>query len=203
MYKRLGLDFFIQQNVAVLASSLLGKVLCTKQKGLFTSAMIVETEAYQGPEDKGSHAFRNRRTQRTETMFNRGGFAYVYLCYGIHHLFNVVTGPEDVPHAVLIRAIQPIEGVELMMKRRKMLKILPKLTAGPGTLSQALGITTAMTGTDMLSPNSPVWIEDRQYQIRPEQIMSGPRIGIDYAEDWIDRPLRFWIKDSIWVSRQR
>jgi DNA-3-methyladenine glycosylase len=136
-------------------------------------------------------------------MFNRGGFAYVYLCYGIHHLFNVVTGPEDVPHAVLIRAIQPIEGVELMMKRRKMLKILPKLTAGPGTLSQALGITTAMTGTDMLSPNSPVWIEDRQYQIRPEQIMSGPRIGIDYAEDWIDRPLRFWIKDSIWVSRQR
>lgn len=203
MHKRLKVDFFIQQDVAGLARLLLGKVLCTQQEGNLTSAIIVETEAYQGPEDKGSHAYGNRRTPRTETMFKRGGFSYVYLCYGIHHLFNVVTGPEEIPHAVLIRAIQPIEGVEYMMQRRKAERILPKLTSGPGILSQALGITTAMTGTDMLSAKSPVWIEDRHFRISEQKVMSGPRIGIDYAEDWIDRPLRFWIKDSIWVSRQR
>ena len=203
MYARLSADFYLRENVVRVAKDLLGKVICTYLDGHLTTALIVETEAYQGVEDKASHAYNNRRTKRTEVMFSRGGFAYVYLCYGIHHLFNVVTAPQGIPHAVLIRAVQPLEGLSKMMERRKMNKITPRLTAGPGIFTKAMGITNKWTGVDMLSAKTPVWLEERHFFVEEEQIESGPRIGIDYAEEWIDQPMRFWIRNSIWMSHPR
>src|SRR5690606_33584438 len=123
-----------------ISKDLLGKSLLTKIDGRLTGGMIVETEAYRAPEDKASHAFNNRRTPRTENFFNEGGVSYVYLCYGIHYLFNIITNLKDIPHAILIRAIQPEEGIETMLKRRKKTKPTFDLTAGPGSMSMALGI---------------------------------------------------------------
>lgn len=203
MGSRLGTDFYMQDDAVLAAKTLLGKVVVTCCHGRTTAGMIVETEAYQGPEDKASHAYGGRRTKRTEVMFHKGGAAYVYLCYGIHHLFNVVTGPEGVPHAVLVRAIQPVSGIGLMLARRKQKAVRPGMTAGPGVLSAAMGIRTDWSGVDLAAPDSPVWLEDRKFTIFPEQIESGPRIGIDYAGDYRSVHWRFWVRDSAWVSRAR
>ncbi len=203
MGKRLGQDFFLRDDVTEVAKDLLGKVIVSKRDGCTTSGIIVETEAYRGPEDKASHAYGGRRTSRTEVMYHRGGTAYVYLCYGIHHLFNVVSAPVGVPHAVLVRAIQPVIGLEVMQGRRGKKKIHPSLTAGPGSLSQALGIRTDWTGVDLLSGSAPVWIEDSSFRFSSSQISSGPRIGIDYAEEYRFVEWRFWLKGSPWVSVHR
>ena len=141
-------SFYNRKDVVKIARELLGKILVT-EFGVRTSGIIVETEAYAGITDKASHAYGGRRTGRTEVMYSPGGTAYVYLCYGIHHLFNVVTNIEGIPHAVLIRAIEPVEGIETMLERRGKTKLSPSLTAGPGALSQALGISTALTGTSL------------------------------------------------------
>src|ERR1700739_2187259 len=122
-------SFYLQEDVVLVAKDLLGKGLCTHINGKFTSGIITETEAYAGVFDKASHAFGGKRTPRNENMYARGGTLYVYLCYGIHHLFNVVTNNEDIPHAVLIRAIKPLEGIETILKRRKQ-KTLAKNTSG-------------------------------------------------------------------------
>ena len=182
-------DFYIRNDVVAVSKDLLGKVLYTNINGCKTGGIITETEAYAGVNDKASHAYNSLRTRRTEVMFMEGGVTYVYLCYGIHHLFNVVTNQKDIPHAVLIRAIQPLEGVEEMLKRRKMVKINEKMASGPGTVSQALGITTSLSGTSLNS--SVIWIEDQGIVVQENQIAIGTRIGVDYAEEDALQPYRF------------
>jgi DNA-3-methyladenine glycosylase len=194
-------DFYEREDVQTLSTLLLGKYLVTNLNGCLTTGMIVETEAYQGAEDKASHAYNHRRTTRTETMFARGGVAYVYLCYGIHHLFNVVTAGEDTPHAILIRAIEPVDGIKTMLKRRKMSKCDYKLTAGPGVLTAALGITTKLDG--VLLNRAPIWIEDRGVTVAKRDIIQSPRVGIDYAQDHKDLPWRFRLKNSPWTSKAK
>ncbi len=201
MNKKLPRDFYLSDDVVSLGQSLLGKVIVTVQKGVRTAGMIVETEAYQGVQDKASHAFNHRRTKRTETMYQQGGVAYVYLCYGIHHLLNVVTAPADCPHAVLIRAIEPLEGVAVMLARRQMVKLAPRLTAGPGALTQALAITTALDGSLLTSKH--LWLEDRKIQVSKKEIIASPRVGIDYAEEHRDLPWRFRLINSPWTSKAK
>jgi len=198
--KRLDKNYFLTEDVLYLAKDLLGKVLVTSIEGQRTAVMITETEAYKGPVDRASHAFGGRRTRRTETMYLPGGCAYVYLCYGMHHLFNVVSAPAGVPHAVLIRAGKPLEGVPLMMDRRKMDKMEKRLTAGPGSLSRALGISTALDGEQLEGPK--IWMEDRGIQFQENEITAGPRIGVDYAGEHALWPYRFYLKSSQWVSKR-
>ncbi|MCD6065158.1 MAG: DNA-3-methyladenine glycosylase [Flavipsychrobacter sp.] len=192
-------SFYTRKDVVKIAKELLGKVLVTNFDGILTSGMIVETEAYAGEFDKASHAYRNRRTARTETMFKEGGVAYVYLCYGIHHLFNVVTHMADVPHAVLIRAVEPLEGVEEMLHRRKKERLQPVLTAGPGAMSAAFGIHTRHTGTSLQGPD--IWIEDRGLKVPAKDIVHATRVGVAYAAEDALALYRFYIKGNPYVSK--
>ncbi len=200
---RLAKEFYLRDDVVQIAQDLLGKFLITEIDGERSVGKIVETEAYRAPEDKASHAYGNRRTARTEVMFAEGGRAYVYLCYGIHHLFNVVTNVENVAHAVLIRAVEPVENVELMLLRRGMEKLKPNLTAGPGALAQAMGITTLHSGTDLTQADSLIQIEDKGLEINSMEIIASPRVGVAYAQEWAAIPWRFRVKDSIWTSRAK
>lgn len=193
--------FYQQTDVVAISKALLGKYLMTNFDGQLTGGRIVETEAYRGPDDKACHAHLNRYTERTKVMFGTGGLAYIYLCYGIHHLFNVVTALEGMPHAVLIRAIEPTDGIGIMQQRRAINSLKPQLTAGPGVMSKALGIHKDFTGISLTHPDSPIWIEDRLEPLPAESIASGPRIGVDYAEECKDWPWRFWINDNRWVSK--
>lgn len=190
----LPLEFYVREDVVQISRELLGKVLCTQENGQVTKAVITETEAYAGVGDKASHAYGGRRTKRTEPLYGQGGAAYVYLCYGIHHLFNVVTNEADTPHAVLVRAGKPIEGVDFMQERRKKHQKDKAFLAGPGSLSQALGITTDLTGTSLLGDR--IWIEDQEYCFEDEEVVVGPRIGIDYAAEDSTRPYRFVVDPS-------
>lgn len=200
--RRLNTDFYLRTDVIQVARELLGKVLVTNFEGCLTAGLITEVEAYRAPDDRASHAWNNRRTKRTEVMFWEGGTAYIYLCYGIHHLFNVVTAPKEVAHAILIRAAEPLEGVEIMSKRRSA-AFSPRLTTGPGALSQALGLSTAWTGQSLTSPGTPVWIEDRGRVIPEASIAAGPRIGVDYAGECAAWEWRFWLRDSAFVTRKK
>jgi DNA-3-methyladenine glycosylase len=186
---RLSASFYAKDDVVAVARDLLGKVLCTRLNGQLTKAIIVETEAYAGVTDKASHAYGDRRTKRTEPIYGQGGTAYVYLCYGLHHLFNVVTNQAETPHAVLIRAGIPMSGTERMLKRRNKEKVDKALLAGPGSLAKALGITTDHTGLSLM--NGQIWIEDRGIEIDDDSILVGPRVGVDYAGDDALRPYRF------------
>ncbi len=186
-------SFFINEDVVALSRQLLGKYLATNIDGAYTAGKIIETEAYRADGDKACHAYNNRRTKRTEVMFWQGGTAYVYLCYGIHHLFNIVTGPKENAQAVLIRAITPSNNLALMLKRRNFTIHKPQLTRGPGVLSKALGIHKIHTGMDLCQPDSKIWVEDRGIIIKPEEITASPRVGIDYAEECVDWPWRFRI----------
>lgn len=188
---KLPLDFYLSNDVVEVSRELLGKVLCTKQYGQVSKVVITETEAYAGTDDKASHAYGGRRTERTEPMFGQGGTAYVYLCYGIHHLFNVVVGDVDVPLAVLIRAGEPLQGIDAMRQRRKQAPPRETSLTGPGILSQALGIDTTLTGTSLLGNR--IWIEDQKITVKSLDIIVGPRVGIDYAEEDAKRPYRFKI----------
>lgn len=191
-------DFYIRSNVLTVARELLGKLLVVPARdGRRISGAIVETEAYRGPQDRAAHSYGGRRTRRTETMYGIGGTAYVFFVYGMYNQFNVVTNNLDTPHAVLIRAIEPVEGIELMRKRRQG-QLDRNLTNGPGKLCIAMGIDRSFDNADLLG--SKVWIEEGD-RVPRSQIISGPRIGIDYAEEWIDKPWRFWIKDNQFVSR--
>lgn len=190
--------FYEQGDVLKIAKALLGKLLVTEIDGVRTAGRIVETEAYAGAEDRASHAFNNRRTNRTEIMYAPGGVAYVYLCYGIHHLFNVVTMGKDVPHAVLVRGLEPVTGVDTMLRRTGKTTLNSTLSAGPGSLTKALGITTRLTGESLLGPV--VWIEDAP-AVPARNIVAGTRVGVAYAREDAYLPYRFWIKDNQWVSR--
>ena len=182
-------SFYTRDDVVAISRELLGKRLCTRINGGLTKVIITETEAYAGVDDRASHAHGGKRTARTEPMFADGGIAYVYLCYGIHHLFNVVTSTRGTPHAVLIRAATPDEGERLMLRRRGKKKPDRTLMAGPGSVSKALGITTRLTGESLQGPR--IWIEDAGIAVNSRQILAGPRIGVDYAEKDAARPYRF------------
>lgn len=194
-------EFYAGDDVVKISKALLGKVICTAFEGGLTSAIILETEAYNGRTDKACHAHLGRRTHRTEVMYQPGGLAYVYLCYGLHHLFNIVTNKNDFADAILIRAAQPLEGVEIMARRRKLPPSAPNLLMGPGSFSQALGISSAHWGQDLQGPL--IWLEDRGIEVSEEQIATGVRIGIDYAEEDRFLPWRFWVRGNPYVSRPR
>ncbi len=197
MAKKLSASFYLRNDVLQISKDLLGKVLVTYIDGQLTSGIITETEAYSAPEDKASHAYNNRKTDRTEIFYNEGGIGYVYLCYGIHNLFNVVTNKKDIPHAILIRSIEPLEGIDVMMKRRGKTKLDKTLSAGPGALSKALGISKKHNKISLTEDI--IWIEDRH--IKVESIHATTRVGIDYAEEYKDKPWRFYIEGNKWVSK--
>ncbi|HEY1869645.1 MAG TPA: DNA-3-methyladenine glycosylase [Chitinophagaceae bacterium] len=198
MVKKLGIEFYERNDVVKIAKELLGKILVTNRKGIITSGRIVECEAYAGTIDKASHASGGRRTARNEIMYGKGGYAYVYLCYGIHHLFNVVTNSEDIPHAILVRALDPIEGIEEMLLRTNKKKLDHTLTRGPGNVSKALGIFTEHSGTSLLG--NEIFITDDGGKYRKKEIAASPRIGVDYAGKDALLPYRFYVKGNPYVS---
>ena len=194
--------FYQRENVVQIGRELLGKYLFTQLNGEKAGGIIVETEAYSHINDRACHSHLQRRTQRTEIMYHSGGVAYVYLCYGIHHLFNIITNVEDKADAVLVRAIEPTENIEVMQKRRGIDKPIPQLTAGPGAMSQALGITTAHYGLP-LTTGELIWVEDRGIQITPENIVASPRVGVAYAGEDAVLPWRFRVKGNVWTSKAK
>jgi DNA-3-methyladenine glycosylase len=191
---KLGLDFYLREDVTLIARELLGKVIFTRFDRVLTSGIISETEAYAGITDKASHAYNNRRTNRTDVMFQQGGKAYVYLCYGIHHLFNFVTNQEGVPHAILLRGIIPFSGVEIMEERRGIINKTIGFTDGPGKVSKAMGINVKHSGLDLTG--NKIWVEDRNFQVSKDDIKIGPRIGVDYAGEDAQRPYRYLLTKS-------
>jgi DNA-3-methyladenine glycosylase len=198
---KLSLSFYQNPDVVTLAQDLLGKFLYTYIDEYLCSGKIVETEAYQGPEDRGSHAYKGRYTPRTSTMYEAGGVAYVYTCYGIHQLFNVVSSVKSIPHAVLIRAIEPVENIDIMLIRRKKDILNPGLTAGPGLLCEALGITKKHNGIS-LSGNT-IWLEDHGELIDNEQLIKSPRVGMNFSGPYKNIPWRFRIKGNRFCSPSR
>lgn len=183
--------YYQNEDVVFLAKDLLGKILITEFDGIKTGGIITETEAYSEIE-KGSHAYNKRKTERTKIMFENGGLSYVYFCYGMHHLFNIVTGKKDIAQAVLIRAIEPTIGINEMLLRRKKDKVDKNLCNGPGKLCQALGITREHYGLHLTDKS--IWLEKSNIKIKNEQVSATPRIGIDYAEEDKLLPWRFVLK---------
>ncbi len=196
--KRLSLGFYQRSNVLQIAKDLLGKVVVTKWDGIITSARIVETEAYAGVMDRASHAYGARRTNRNDIMYAHGGVAYVYLCYGIHHLFNVVTNADGIPHAILIRAGEPMQGIKEMLKRTGKKELDNTLTRGPGNFSKALGIYTQHSGSSLLNKN--LFIAEDDFNYTKKEIIASPRIGVDYAGQDALLPYRFFVKGNPFVS---
>jgi len=196
---KLSRGYYVNEDVLHLAKDLLGKVLFTNIQGEVSAGIIVETEAYFGISDKASHAYGGRRTNRTETMFSEGGVAYVYLCYGMHNLFNVVSSKINDPHAILIRAIEPLIGKELMEERRKMVFAKPAISSGPGSAAKALGIDRSFNAKDLTG--NEIWIEDHQISMDDNEIMAVPRVGIAYAQEHAALPWRFYIKGNKYVSK--
>lgn len=198
---KLPASFYTRKNVITIAKELLGKVLITQFNGMLTSSRIVETEAYEGITDKASHAYNNRRTNRTEIMFGNGGNSYVYLCYGVHYLFNVVTNKTNHPHAVLIRATEPLKGIETMLARTGKFTADFSLTKGPGNVAKAMGIDKTHTAVSLLSDE--LLIANDGYIIAPENIVATKRIGVDYAAEHALLPYRFIVKDNLYVSGKK
>lgn len=196
MPETLSKSYFENDDVVCLAKDLIGKHLNTYIDGVLTSGIITETEAYAGKGDKACHAHMGRFTGRTKVMYESGGIAYVYLCYGIHHLFNIVTNTKGNADAILIRAIEPKNGIEVMQKRRGKIKVDKTLTSGPGNVSKALGISKS-NNAESVSGDT-IWLED--LNTKPTNIKETKRIGIDYAEEDANLPWRFYDKDSKFVS---
>ena len=195
--QKLSIDFYRRDDIALIAQDLLGKYIITNFEQQYSVGRIVETEAYAGIIDKASHAYNNRRTARTEVMFGEAGHAYVYLCYGIHHLFNVVCNVPDTPDAVLIRGIEPVEGLDIMQQRFQQNKFNNSIGRGPGNVSKALGISVAHTGFP-LQQKQLFLAEEKQDQFTT---MASPRIGVDYAGDHANWLYRFFIQDHPQVSK--
>ena len=198
--KKLPLSFYLRDDVIQIARELLGKVLVTNWDGELTSGRIVETEAYAGEGDKASHASKGR-TDRTEVMFGEGGTAYVYLCYGIHQMFNLVTNKAGIPHAILIRAVEPIDGLDIMLERTGKKKADENITKGPGRVGKAFGFHTSQCGLSLQSDE--LYIADDGFKIAQNDIIASPRIGVDYAGDHAEWHYRFYLKDSKYVSGTR
>jgi DNA-3-methyladenine glycosylase len=196
--KKLQLDFYSRGNVLKIAEELIGKILVTRWNGILTSGRIVECEAYAGAADKAAHSYGGRRTNRTEIMYASGGVAYVYFCYGIHHMFNVVTNAKDIPQAILVRALEPLKGIDEMLRRTAKSKADNTLTRGPGNVCKAMGIYTMHTGTSLRSRD--LYIAEDSFSYAPEEIFTSPRIGVDYAGKDALLPYRFYVKGKPYVS---
>jgi DNA-3-methyladenine glycosylase len=203
--KKLPRDFYLRSDTLRIAQDLIGKLLVVPtETGKRVSGMIVETEAYLGEIDKAAHSYKNRRTARNEITYAAGGHAYVFFIYGMYFQFNVVCGALDSPHVVLIRALEPVEGVPVMRERRVRKNPLSKmpdknLTSGPGKLCIALDINRRLNGEDLLADK--IWLEDyRTFSSAETKI--GKRIGIDYAEEFAEKPWRFWLKNNGYVSKK-
>ncbi|KUG06436.1 DNA-3-methyladenine glycosylase [Solirubrum puertoriconensis] len=191
-------DYYRQPDVVALARDMLGKYLFSCIDGVLTGGRIVETEAYAHIGDQACHSHLGRFTKRTSVMYEAGGVAYVYLIYGRYALFNIITNEAGKADAVLVRGLEPTEGIAEMQLRRGITSIVPKLTAGPGLLTQALGISTKHYGTDLTG--NLIWIEDLGEQVPDEQVVASPRVGIDYAGDDAALPWRFRIRGNKWTS---
>jgi len=196
--EKLPLAFYRRDQVLQIATELIGKILVTGLDGMMTAGRIVECEAYNGIVDRASHAWKGRRTARTEVMYSPGGVAYVYLCYGIHHLFNIVTNVKDTPHAILVRALEPLRGMDLMMKRAGKSVDDFSLTRGPGNLSRAMGISTELTGHSLQSRE--IYIAHDNYPVKRSMIAYSPRIGVDYAGKDASLLYRVFLKGNPRVS---
>ena len=197
---RLNREFFVRKDTLRIARDLLGKLLVVPTpSGDRVSGMIVETEAYMGVEDKAAHSSGGRRTARNEITYAEGGHVYVFFVYGMYYQLNLVTGFVDHPHVVLIRAVEPVEGIELMRERRGEMKDT-NLTSGPGKLCIAFGIDRSLNREDLLGDR--IWVEEYR-NFKKQEIVSGPRVGIDYAEEFIEMPWRFWVRGNPYVSKTR
>lgn len=202
---KLGREFYTRDDVVGVARDLLGKVLVTRSGNITTSGIITEAEAYAGIADRASHAYGGRRTARTAVMYSRGGVAYVYLCYGVHSLFNVVTNRQGIPDAVLVRSILPLSGEDHMIKRMGYGDGKKLTGIGPGVVSRAMGIHFSQSGTDLLGDT--IWIEDHGIRVPSRLIMAGPRVGVEYAAADALLPYRFRVdhnsfRDGSGFSRQ-
>ena len=200
MPSKLPVSFYRRDNVTLIAQELLGKVLCTNINGQLTSGIIVETEAYSQSE-RACHAYGGKRTSRTEIFYNDGGLSYVYLCYGIHYLFNIITNQAHTADAVLIRALEPVDGIDVMLQRRGMDKMAHRIAAGPGSVSKALGLDKTHNGVDLTEDN--IWVERRGVTYADDQIIASPRVGVDYAGDDALLPWRYRVRDNPWVSKAK
>lgn len=197
-------SFYQSDDVVTISKQLLGKKIITKLDGAISGGIIVETEAYRAPDDRACHAYGNRLTNRTKTMFMEGGTLYVYIIYGIHRMINVVTAEEGKAHAVLIRAIEPVLGIDKMVARRNQKNLSQNTVNGPGKLASALGVDTVLDGVSLFNKESGIWIEDLNHSISEECIVSGPRVGLSkHTERDAHRPWRFYIKDNKWVSKPK
>ncbi|MBP3192111.1 DNA-3-methyladenine glycosylase [Natronogracilivirga saccharolytica] len=193
-------SFYLSDDVVALARNLLGCRLWSRHEDNVTAGIIVETEAYDGLTDRATHAFGGRRTPRTEIFYHSGGCAYTYLCYGIHTLFNIITGPEEVPQAILIRALKPVYGIKTILERRNQTSLKRNTAGGPGLVSQALGITREDYGVPL--DGDRIWLTPAKSEDLPDKrgILATPRVGIDYAGDDARLPWRFRIANSGWTS---
>lgn len=198
--KKLQKSYFQNTDVVFLAQDLLGKILFTNKNGEITAGIITETEAYFGIDDKASHAYGCRRTARTEAMYQPGGIAYIYVCYGIHHLLNIVISGKDDPKSVLIRSVQPYKGISTIEKRRNKSMSDTAISSGPGLVSKALGIDLSFNKNSLTEDK--IWIEDLGLKYNEDEIASVPRVGIAYAKEHAVLPLRFYVKDSRYVSHK-
>lgn len=200
-WQKLPQAFYERADVVSLTRELVGKILITNFNQALTAGRIVEAEAYNGPFDKAAHSYNNRRTKRTEVMFNRGGVAYVYLCYGIHQMFNVVTNVQDIPNAILIRAVEPLVGIEVMLQRFNKTAHSFALTRGPGNVAKAFGLHTSQTGISLESED--LYIADDGFKYDERDIIATTRIGVDYAAEDALLPYRFIVKGNKYVSGRR
>ena len=196
--KKLTLEFYERGNVLEIARDLLGKILITKIDGITTSGRIVETEAYIGITDRASHTYNGKRTARNEHMYGAAGNTYVYICYGMHHLFNVVTNKKNVPDAVLIRAVEPMAGIDSMLKRTGKLKLDNTLTKGPGNVGKALGISKSHSGLNLMG--SRISIGDDNTAYPEKEVGTSLRIGVEGAGEAALYPYRFFVKGNKFVS---
>ncbi|QJP35719.1 DNA-3-methyladenine glycosylase [Nonlabens sp. Ci31] len=194
-------SYYLQDDVVAIARDLIGKKIISVIDGELTSGIITETEAYRGHDDKACHAHLGRFTERTKIMYKEGGVAYVYLCYGIHHLFNIITNSRGQADAILIRAVEPIAGIEVMLKRRSKEQLDKTLTSGPGNFTKAFGLDRSHYGADLMGND--VWIEGGdEFRFHESEITTSKRIGIDYAEEDKDLPWRFYLNSSKYISKK-
>ena len=196
---KLPVEYYHSNNVVALSRDLIGKYLFTCIDGELSGGYIAETEAYAGIIDRASHSFGGKVTPRTQTMYLPGGVAYVYLCYGIHEMFNIVTSVGGEPHAILVRAIVPTDGIDIIMRRRNMDTLKPNITKGPGSVAKALGISRKINALSLQSDT--IWVEDRGLSFADTDVAAGPRIGVDYAGEDALLPYRFYLRGNIYVSK--
>jgi DNA-3-methyladenine glycosylase len=196
---KLPVEFYQRDDVVLIARELLGKEVYSNIEGQITGGIIIETEAYRGPDDRGSHAYLNKRTPRNEMMYNAGGLVYMYICYGIHDMLNIVTGSKDMSHAILIRAIEPIKGLEIMRERRNIYNQDKRLCKGPGALAKAMALNKLHNGIDL--QNDTIWIEDNGRSYTDEQVVASARVGMNFDGIYKTIPWRFYNKGNPYVSR--